>query len=187
MEDYSTFRDKTDWLNSSLDTMQKLTASAMADTMQKGEGVILTSDEVLNGTVGIKSDSNGDVIDKFLKVYPSLDGIELSESDLISIEEKLSMDDGQFDSWLQTKLPQFLGQDEVSDVLDNEMFDKFEPMGGEEEPEELPEMEFDEFMEKASSEAGQLPTEESEEEEKADRKAAELEVGETEVNEFPNV
>ena len=151
----------------------------------QGEGVILTSDEVLNGTVGIKSDTNADVINKFLKVYPSLDGIQLTHSQLEQVEQKLSLDDGQFDSWLQSKLPDFLGRDEVNETLNNDMFDTFEPMGGE-EVEESAQLDFDDFLDTVQEE-GEVPTEESEEEEAITRKEAELDIGGIKLDEFTNI
>lgn len=202
-ENYMKFTDKVDWLNSALDTMQKLVSSAMANSMQKGKGVILTSDEVLNGTVGIKNDSNGDIVEKFLSIYPALDGIELTESQLNEIEEKLSLDDGQFDSWFQSKLPEFMGQEEVNDVLNNEMFSEFMPMGGEDtsmDEIESQEGEFGDFIDSLGgeptagegeagmpTESGELPTEESEDAEASIRKEAELDVAQPKQNEFPNV
>ena len=188
MEDditFVTFRDKSDWLNSSLDTMQKLVSASIAEKMQDGSGVIMTSDEILNGTVGIKSDSNYDIIDKFLKVYPELDNIDLREEHLEQIEDKLSLDDGQFDAWLQQKLPTFSGQEEVNETLNNEMFDDFEPMGGEEAPPEggEGEGEFDNLVEKAM-----MPEEDeisTPEEKEAEMEITEKEGGE--LNEFPEV
>lgn len=194
---FMTFRDKSDWLNSALDSMQKLVAKSVADKMQDGEGVILTSDEILNGSVGIKNDSNPEIIEKFLKVYPSLDEIELKEEDLNRIEEKLSLDDGQFDAWLQAELPEMRGDSDVSDALDNDMFNEFEEMGGE-KPEEFGGLgEFDDFVDETTSDEGDIdsmftdiaaePTVDEEEEDVLVRKEAEDEVGGKELNEFPNV
>lgn len=184
--EWSTFRDKTDWLQSSLDTMQNLTSNSIAQKMQQGTGVVLTSDEILNGTVGLRNDMPIDVIDKFLNVYPELDNIELKESDLDLIEQKLSLDDGQFDAWLQQKLPEFTGQDEVSATLDNEMFEEFEPMGGEteaeldqmdREAEATPEASFEDFMDSVSEEDTTTPEEIE----------AESEVDIPELPELPNI
>jgi hypothetical protein len=193
------FRDKTDWLNSSLDSMQKLVAKNVADQMQKGEGVILTQDEILNGSVGIKNDSNADIIEKFLKVYPSLDEIELKEDDLNRIEEKLSLDDGQFDSWLQNELPNMRGDSDVTDVLNNDMFNNtFEPMGGEKTSGSSEGLgDFDDFMNATEDfaapeddvqstleiEAEAAP---NEEEEASLEQEAERDVNKSELNEFPN-
>jgi hypothetical protein len=178
---YMTFRDKTDWLNSSLDTMQKLTSSAIANKMQDGSGVIMTSDEILNGTVGIKGDTNYDVIDKFLKIYPELDSIDLTDEQLEQIDEKLSLDDGQFDPWLQQQLPEFTGASEVDETLNNEMFDNFDEMGGE-QPEEqqiVPEGDITELSELAMDSEEEVKTPEEIE--------AEIEVGGSDFNELPNI
>jgi hypothetical protein len=191
---YMTFRDKSDWLNSSLDTMQKLVASSVATKMQDGEGVLLTSDEILNGTIGIKNEANTEIIDKFLKVYPSLDSIEFKE-DLDRIEEKLSLDDGQFDSWLQAELPGMRGDSDVDDALNNEMFDDFEEMGGEKEQDFGGLGEFDDFIDDTTSDEGDIDdmfaeiSDATEEEEEVDplRREVESEVEGQELNEFPNV
>jgi hypothetical protein len=179
--EWSTFRDKTDWLQSSLDSMQKLTSNSIAQKMQQGTGVVLTSDELLNGTVGLKNDMPVDVVDKFLNVYPELDNIELKESDLEQIEEKLSLDDGQFDSWLQQKLPEITGQDEVSTTLDNDMFDDFSAMGGEETIEETeeatPEASFEQFLDDVSVDTEKTP----------DEIEAESKVDINELPELPNL
>lgn len=153
---YMTFREKSDWLISSLDAMQKLVSTNVASKMQDGEGVLLTSDEILNGSTGIKNDANSEIIDKFLKVYPSIDTIELKEEDLDRIEEKLSLDDGQFDSWLQSELPGMRGDSDVSDTLDNEMFDEFDEMGGEKEQKSDGLGEFDEFIDDTTSDDGKI-------------------------------
>jgi len=180
---YMTFRDKADWLNSSIDTMQKLVSQSVASKMQDGSGVIMTSDEILNGSAGLKGDTNFDVIDKFLKVYPELDSIDLTEEQLNQIEDKLSLDDGQFDSWLQQNLPEFSGQEEVNETLNNEMFDDFEPMGGEPdvggEAPTPPEGDFNELVDKAVSEEDDEVTPEF--------KEAELEIGGTKSDEFPGL
>lgn len=178
--EWSTFRDKTDWLQSSLDTMQELTSTSIAQKMQQGNGVVLTSDEIMNGSVGLKNDMPVDIVDKFLNVYPELDNIEITETNLDLIEEKLSLDDGQFDAWLQQKLPEFTGQEEVSDVLDNEMFQEFEPMGGEEVDEDIdaaPSESFGEFMDDLSVEEEKTPEE----------REAEAEVDLSEIPELPNI
>lgn len=192
---YMTFRDKSDWLNSSLDSMQKLVSSSVATKMQDGEGVLLTSDEILNGTIGIKNEANAEIIDKFLKVYPSLDSVEFTEEDLDRIEEKLSIDDGQFDSWLQAELPGMRGDSDVSDALDNEMFDDFEEMGGEKEKDFDGLGEFDEFIDDTTSDEGDIDdmfteisnaTEDEDAEDDMIRKEVEDEVDDKELNEFPN-
>lgn len=192
---YMTFKEKSDWLNSALDTMQKLVSKSVADKMQDGEGVILTSDEILNGTIGIKNESNNEIIDKFLKVYPSLDSIEFKEEDLDRIEEKLSLDDGQFDTWLQSELPEMRGDSDAYDALNNDMFDDFEEMGGESQEEFGGLGEFDEFIDDTTSdgdkvdgifsEISDVTTEDDED--YASRKEAESEVEGDELNEFPNV
>lgn len=181
--EWSAFRDKSDWLQSSLDGMQKLTSNSIAQKMQQGSGVILTSDEIMNGSVGLKNDMPVDIMDKFLNVYPELDNIEMKESDLDQIEEKLSLDDGQFDAWLQQKLPEIMGQDEVSSTLDNEMFEEFGEMGGdaemdtiaEEEP--SPEASFEEFLDDINSDSARSP----------DEITAEREVDLEELPELPNL
>jgi len=198
--EWSTFRDKSDWLQSSLDTMQELTSSSVAQKMQQGTGVVLTSDEILNGSVGLRNDMPVDVIDKFLNVYPELDNIELKESDLEQIEEKLSLDDGQFDAWLQQSLPSFTGQDEVSSTLDNDMFEDFDAMGGEPVGDDMMSadpMGGDEFMdEDAEREAGATPDASFEtflddlnpdEETSADEMEAESQVDLEELPELPNL
>lgn len=185
-EDYANFRDKSDWLQSSLDSMQQLTSTSVAQKMQQGTGVILTSDEIMNGSVGLRNDMPVDIIDKFLNVYPELDNIEMKESDLNQIEEKLSLDDGQFDAWLQQKLPEFTGQDEVSTTLDNQMFEEFDSMGGEEpidgelseeEAGANPEASFEEFLDDLSTD--ETPSSEEIE--------AEAEVDIDELPELPNI
>jgi hypothetical protein len=102
--------------------------------MTTGSGVVLTQDEIVNGTTGIKGDTNHDIVDKFLKVYKELDGIEIPLDMMDQIEDKLELDDQQFDSWLQAKLPEITGATEVDETLNNEMFDNFKPMGGEQKP-----------------------------------------------------
>jgi len=189
--EWETFRDKTDWLQSSLDSMQQLTSSSVAQKMQQGTGVVLTSDEIMNGSVGLKNDMPVDVIDKFLNVYPELDNIELKENDLEQIEEKLSLGDGQFDAWLQQKLPEITGQDEVSDTLDNDMFEEFDSMGGEKSigddmelggdmggaEDATPEASFEQFLDDVN------PAEETSPEEME----AEAEVNLDELPELPNI
>jgi len=180
-DEFINFRDKTDWLQSSLDTMQLLISQSVGQQMQKkeGSGVILTSDEILNGTQGIRNDLPNDIIDKFLKIYPELD-TELTEESLDEIEEKLSLDDGQFDPWLQENLPELTGQSDVDEVLDNDMFMPFEPMGGEEAPVEGAgpdtSMEFGDFLDEFS---GESTTPEYQQ--------AEQDVVGPELNEFPNI
>jgi hypothetical protein len=129
--DYSNFIEKTDWANDSLNSMQKLVSTDVAKKMQSGTGVVLTQDEILNGMPGIKGDSNFEIIDKFLKVYKELDGAQITVDMLDQIEDKLALDDGQFDTWLQAKLPEITGAAEVTETLNNEMFEDFKPMGGE--------------------------------------------------------
>ena len=132
--EYSNFRDKTDWSNDALNAMQKLVSTDVAKKMQSGSGVVLTQDEILNGMPGIKGDANGEIVDKFLKIYKELDGVEITEDLLNEVEDKLSLNDGQFDSWLQAKLPELTGVADVDETLNNEMFDNFKPMGGENQP-----------------------------------------------------
>jgi len=171
--EFFTFRDKSDWLQSSLDTMQNLIAQSMGQKMKEGKGVILTSDEIINGTAGMRNvDKPIDIIDKFLKIYPELDEIDLKSEDLEQIDEKLSLNDNQFDGWLAQKLPEFRGEDEVNktvDTLDNSMFT---PMGGEQtqEPESEQGMggDFQDFLDSTAP----APTET-----KAERKAAEMDLG----------
>ncbi len=129
--DYMSFREKSNWSNDALNSMQNLVAADVSKKMTSGSGVVLTQDEIVNGTAGIKGDTNHDIIDKFLKVYKELDGIEMQESMLDQIEDKLELDDQQFDSWLQAKLPEITGATEVDETLNNDMFDEFKPMGGE--------------------------------------------------------
>lgn len=125
------FRTKDDWTQGALDTMQKLTADATAEQMQNGTGVVLSSSDVLKGTVGIENDSNFQIIDKFLKIYPELDEVDIPEDMMNEIEDKLSKNDGQFDAFLQQNLSKITGSDDVNSTLDNEMFADFKPMGGE--------------------------------------------------------
>jgi len=181
--EFLTFRDKTDWLQSSMDTMQNLISQAMGQKMQEGKGVILTSDEIMNGTAGMRNvDKPVDIVDKFLKIYPELDEIDLTEEHLEQIEQKLDLNDNQFDAWLAQKLPELRGEDEVNETLDNEMFDDFKPMGGEEEPTtEEPGMEgdFEDFMDETAPEETETPVE---------RKEAEIELGlPSETNEFSEI
>lgn len=184
--DFVKFRDKTDWLNDSLITMQKLVASDASKKMQGGSGVVLTSDEVLNGTAGIKGDTNYDIVDKFLKVYPELDGVDIPLDMMDQIEDKLSLNDDQFDSWLQAKLPEITGSAQVDETLDNEMFEDFKPMGGEQPKPQTP-------AAPAGQEGGLsdfLKTLKSDEENVQDdtmRNEAELDVGGSKLNEFPNL
>jgi hypothetical protein len=163
--------------------MQKLTSNSIAQKMQQGSGVVLTSDEIMNGSVGLKNDMPVDIMDKFLNVYPELDNIEMKESDLDQIEEKLSLNDGQFDAWLQQKLPEITGQNEVSSTLDNEMFEEFDEMGGEAEMDTLaeeepsPEASFEEFLDDVNPESTTTP----------DEIEAESEVDLEELPELPNL
>lgn len=172
--EFLTFRDKTDWLQSSLDTMQNLIAQSMGQKMQEGKGVILTSDEIMNGTAGMRNvDKPVDIVDKFLKIYPELDETDLTVENLEQIEQKLSLNDNQFDAWLAQKLPEFRGEDEVNETLSNEMFDDFKPMGGEEQPTSAPEKpsmdgDFMDFLDKTAPTETETP---------AERKEAEIELG----------
>ena len=183
-EEFVQFRDKNDWLQSSLDTMQKLVSQSVGQQMQKGNGVILTSDEILNGTQGIRNDLPRDIVDKFLKIYPELD-TELTMESLDEIEEKLSLNDGQFDAWLQENLPELTGQSDVDETLNNDMFMSFEPMGGEnvggEPQEQLPASPDD------SMEFGDLLDEYSEEGNTPEYLQAANQVDGMELNEFPNI
>jgi hypothetical protein len=183
-EEYVQFADKTDWSNESLRSMQKLVAGAASQEMKKGEGVILTSNEVLNGTSGMVGDSNYEVMEKFLKVYPELDGIDIPLDLMNQIEDKLEMGDDEFDSWLQSKVSEITGTEEVNDVLNNDMFnDEFVPMGGEEAPEEKE----DSFTDDNSFTSFIDQLEDDEDEDELIEKEAELEVEEKELNEFPNI
>jgi len=183
--DFMTFKDKTDWLQSALDTMQNLVATSMGQKMGEGKGVILTSDEILNGTSGLRNvDKPVDIVDKFLQIYVELDNIDLKEEQLAQIEEKLSLNDNQFDGWLAQKMPEFTNEEEVNDTLNNEMFSDFDPMGGEDmgegEEENLGDMDFQDFLEET----------EPEEESSSKRTEAELDIGSdlpAETSEFPNV
>ena len=174
--EFFTFKDKSDWLQSSLDTMQNLIAQSMGQKMKEGKGVILTSDEIINGTAGMRNvDKPLEIVEKFLKIYPELDEIDLKAEDLEQIDEKLSLNDNQFDGWLAQKLPEFRGEDEVNktvDTLDNSMFT---PMGGEQtqEPESEQGMggDFQDFQDFLDSTAP-APTETQ-----AERKEAELDLG----------
>lgn len=134
--EYLKFRDKDDWTQSSLDTMQKLTAEATAEQMQNGNGVVLSSNDVLKGTVGIENDSNYQIVDKFLKIYPELDEIDIPEEMMNEIEDKLDKNDNQFDAFLQQNLSKITGTETVDNTLNNEMFDDFKPMGGEQPKEQ---------------------------------------------------
>ena len=128
--EFMQIRKKDDWTQAALDTMQKLTADAAAEQMQNGTGVVLSSNDVLKGSVGIENDSNYQIIDKFLKIYPELDEVDIPEDMMNEIEDKLSKNDGQFDAFLQQNLGKITGSDEVDSTLNNEMFDDFKPMGG---------------------------------------------------------
>lgn len=183
-EDYVQFKDKTDWTNESLRNMQKLVAAAASQEMKKGEGVILTSDEVLNGTSGMVGDSNYEIIEKFLKVYPEIDGIDIPVELMDQIEDKLEMGDDQFDSWLQSKMNDITGTEEVNDVLNNDMFnDDFQEMGGEVAPEESESS----FKDDGSFQSFIDKLEEDDEADSIATREAEIEVGGREINEFPNI
>lgn len=194
---YLTFREKNDWLNSSIDAMQKLVANSVANKMQEGKGVILTSDEILNGSTGIKNDANSEVIDKFLKVYPSLDSIEFREDDLTRVEKKLSLNDGQFDSWLQSEIPGMRGDSDVDDTLNNEMFDTFDEMGGEDKESFSGIGEFDDFIDDNTSDDGGIDEmfnmisneteDDDDDEDELLRKKVESEIDIKETDEFPNI
>lgn len=185
--EYIQFKDKTDWLNDSLISMQKLISTDASKKMQGGSGVVLTSDEVLNGTVGIKGDTNYDIVDKFLKIYPELANVDIPIDMMEQIEDKLALNDDQFDSWLQAKLPEITGSQEVDETLDNSMFEDFKPMGGEQST-PTPTTPIG-----GSPADGGLPeflkTLKSNEENTKDdslRNAAEQEIGGAKLNEFPN-
>lgn len=137
--EYIEFREKSDWLNDSLNSMQRLIAKDTSEKMKSGSGVVLTQNEILNGLPGIKGDQNFEIVDKFLTIYPELDGVPITVDMMNQIEDKLALDDEQFDSWLQQKLPEITGTEEVNETLNNEMFEDFKPMGTEEELPELPE------------------------------------------------
>ena len=183
-ESYTQFREKSDWTNESLRNMQKLVSNAASKEMKKGEGVILTSDEILNGTNGMVGDSNYDIVDKFLKAYTEIDGIDITTGLMDQIEDKLEIGDEEFDSWLQSKIGEITGSSDVDETLNNDMFnEEFTPMGGEspEAPKEsdmFNDDSFNSFIDKLD---------EDDEDEATDKKEAELEVGGTEVNEFPNI
>ena len=133
-EEMVKFKDKTDWTQAALDEMQKLTADSTAKQMQSGNGVVLSSNDILKGTVGIENDSNFQIVSKFLKVYKELDGVDIPVTMMNEIEDKLSKNDGQFDAFLQQNLGEITGQSDVDDTLNNDMFADFKPMGGEEAP-----------------------------------------------------
>ena len=184
--EYMQFRDKDDWLNSSLDAMQSLTAKATSDQMQDGNGVILTSDEVLNGTTGISSDTNYEVVDKFLKVYPELDGVDIPVDMMEQIEDKLALNDDQFDAFLQQKLPEITGSSEVDDVLNNDMFDSEIELGGSPEESEFEMGSFDDFLDDVNPDEMSLD-DDDDGEDSASRREAELDVGGIDLDEFPNL
>lgn len=185
--EYSKFRDKTDWENPSLIGMQKLVATDASKKMQSGSGVVLTSDEVINGTAGIKGDNNYDIVNKFLKIYPELDNMDIPVDMVEQIEDKLALNDDQFDSWLQAKLPEITGSQEVDETLDNEMFEDFKPMGGEKVTPPLPispsgvptDAGLPEFLKS-------LKSDEENTENTTLRNVAEREIGGNKLNEFPN-
>lgn len=135
VEETITFNDKDDWENSALRTMNDLIADYEAKQMQDGDGVMLTKDEILNGTPGIEGMTNKQIIDKFLKIYRELDGLEIPLDTMLDIEEKLKMNDGQFDSYIKGVLPELMGTSEMADIsaLNNDMFTEYNP-SQEEEP-----------------------------------------------------
>lgn len=186
--EYTQFREKDDWLQDSLITMQKLIANSTSDQMQGGSGVILTSDEVLNGTTGISTDSNYEIIDKFLKIYPELDGIDITVDMLDQIEDKLSLNDDQFDTFLQQKLPEISGAEDVNDVLNNDMFNGEIELGGEKPQGEYEKQDFDTFLDGFDDGSGEfdIADEESDEDPETRRKA-EMDIGGFDLNEFPNL
>ena len=193
--EYAQFRDKDDWTQSALDAMQKLTADATAKQMQKGSGVILSADEVLKGNVGIQNDSNYQIVDKFLKIYPELDGVDIPETMLNELEDQLSKNDGQFDSFLQQNLPKITGTDQVDDVLDNDMFSDFTPMGGEAEKKPGEKDEFSEFVgDLGGKDGGDFEEgfeEETEPEDTSDdetiKNVAAGKIGDLDMDAFPNL
>lgn len=194
-DDYMQFRDKDDWTQASLDAMQKLTADATAKQMQKGSGVILSSNEILKGSVGTQNDSNYQIIEKFLKIYPELDGIDITVTMLNEIEDQLSKNDTQFDSFLQQNLPTITGTSQVDDVLDSDMFSEFSPMGGEKKGEAAPEKdEFSEFVGDLGGAGSEDFTEGFGEEEPDDnsddetiKKVAAGKIGDLDMDAFPNL
>jgi hypothetical protein len=119
------------------------------ETFIKNEILYKTGLIDFSNKVGIENDSNYQIVDKFLKIYTELDGVDIPVSMLNEIEDKLSKNDDQFDSFLQQNLSTITGQSQVDDVLNNEMFADFKPMGGENKPQQPttggldP---FDEFM-----------------------------------------
>ena len=197
--EYMKFRDKTDWTQASLDTMQKLTSDATASQMQNGSGIVLSANEVLNGTTGIVNDSNYQIIDKFLKVYTELDEVDIPEDMMNQLEDKLDANDGQFDSFLQQNLPKITGSDQVDDVLDNEMFNDFKPMGGEKPAADTGKGldSFDSFMDDLGGAPGNTEVddnsmsegfgEQSPEHEEEIRKLAENDSDLPKIDEFPNL
>jgi hypothetical protein len=121
-DEYESFAEKTDWDNASVSTMGKLVAKAQAKTMADGgSGVVLTADEILNGTRASKLQPAHDIIKDFLKVYPELDD-DFTQEQLGLIDDKLALDDGQFDSWLAENLSEFKGSEDVDMALNNDMF-----------------------------------------------------------------
>ena len=193
-EDYVQFRKKDDWTQSSLDTMQKLTADATAQQMQNGNGVVLSSGDVLKGTVGIENDSNYQIVDKFLKIYSELDEVDIPESMMAEIEDKLSKADGQFDAFLQQNLSKITGSDSVDTSLNNEMFADFKPMGGDAKQQQQP---AEQSQQPADSDGGfgdldsffdlDAPTEADNEDEDELHDAAEQTVDGVSQDEFPNL
>lgn len=139
-EPTSYFKEKEDGFdNAAYRGMEKAIAAEMAKASKKGSGLELTSEEAYAGTRGIKGKyTNREVVEEFLKIYPELDEIEIPTKILDDIEDKLAQQDiSDFDEYLKGILPEIHGEDvEVNfNALNNDMFDDFEPMGGEEEPE----------------------------------------------------
>jgi len=185
-EDTQTFSDFSPKLQiASLATMRKLIADAEADSM-KGEavGVKLTSNQILNGTVGLNNQPNYQTIADFLKIYPELDGIEISETWLERIDDKLAEDDGEWNAWLQEELPEITNQQEVDDVLNNDMFSPKLPM---EEEAPMPEMAPMGGEEMVPGAVPPMPGQGDEEFKTTDEIQAEKELGLPKVNEFAGI
>lgn len=149
-EPVSLFREKEDGFdNAALVGMEKLLASEASKATKRGSGIELTPHESYAGTRGIKGKfTNRELIDEFLKVYPELDEIEIPTALLNDIEDKLAQQDGEsFDEYLKGILPEIRGEEQEVDfnALNNDMFEEFEPMGGEEESGPAEQMSFDEF------------------------------------------
>jgi hypothetical protein len=185
--EYMAFDKKADWLNGALNAMTSLVASDVQKKMSEGSGVAMTSDEILNGKPGIKGLTNHQIIENFLKVYPELDK-ELTLEQLDRIDEQLDKNEGEesFRQFLQKDIIPDMeqeSQDDVGDVLDNSMFDEDAPMGGEgadmgDEDAELGGLE---------DELGLGLEDEVPDEETPEFAEAENEIGEAELEEFPNV